>query len=368
MKPRPQGGPKTGPYAALIVFVSLIIFVGSDLLLTWGMREWHQFNRDSHQQKMRSLRVPSPTYHHDLAANQDFVDRWGPLPFRVITNSLGFRDISQRVVPLKSKDQRILFIGDSFTEGVGLPYERTFTGLVANQLQSQNIEVLNAGVSSYFPWIYYRKIKYVLDRGLEISDVVVFLDISDIQDEVLRVRPIALKHTQDSESPRTQFLILNWLEAHTTFYPYIKKLYALSFGDKDPGALDQSIIHPAVRDRSYWTFDNELYTSYAKEGLELSAQSMDQLAKILKEQNIKLTLVVYPWPGQILHRDLNSIHVQHWQRWAKDHQARFIDLFPTFIGPLRATEVIEKYFLPDSIHWNAEGHQLVAEKILESLK
>jgi hypothetical protein len=46
----------------------------------------------------------------------------------VFTDSLGFKDASRRAVPDR---RRILFIGDSFTEGVGLPYEQTFVGLFA---------------------------------------------------------------------------------------------------------------------------------------------------------------------------------------------------------------------------------------------
>ena len=38
-------------------------------------------------------------------------------------------DIEVRDVPLeKSTDKRVVMLGDSFTEGMGLPFEKTFTG------------------------------------------------------------------------------------------------------------------------------------------------------------------------------------------------------------------------------------------------
>src|SRR5665647_1274773 len=71
----------------------------------------------------QSPRVANPVYDHDLAANFDGHDFWGEVRYRLVTNSLGFRDGSVRKVPLKSDSRRILLIGDSFTEGIGMNFE-----------------------------------------------------------------------------------------------------------------------------------------------------------------------------------------------------------------------------------------------------
>jgi hypothetical protein len=42
---------------------------------------------------------------------------------------------------------------------------------------------LNAGVASYSPSIYYKKIKYLLESGLQFDEVVLFSDTSDVTDE-----------------------------------------------------------------------------------------------------------------------------------------------------------------------------------------
>ena len=81
--------------------------------------------------------------------------------------------------------RRILLIGDSFAEGIGLPYERTFAGLLnaAGQSRRDKVEFLDAGVASYSPSIYYKKVKYLLDRGLKFDEVVLLSDSSDVEDE-----------------------------------------------------------------------------------------------------------------------------------------------------------------------------------------
>jgi hypothetical protein len=109
------------------------------------------------------VRVVEPHYSHTLAANFDGEDWWGGKRYRVRTNSLGFKDSKIRDVPLRVDRKRVLFIGDSFTEGIGLPYEETFVGRFAAAFPQ--IDVLNAAVSSYAPSVYYTKIKHRLDLG-----------------------------------------------------------------------------------------------------------------------------------------------------------------------------------------------------------
>ena len=76
-------------------------------------------------------------------------------------------------------------MGDSFTEGIGVPFDQTFAGLLYRDgLESvDKAEFLNAAVAGYSPVIYYRKIQHLLESGLRFDEVVVFPDQSDVADE-----------------------------------------------------------------------------------------------------------------------------------------------------------------------------------------
>ena len=80
-----------------------------------------------------------------------------------------------------SKEFDIAFIGDSFTEGVGVNYEETFVGRITSQFNDLNIA--NLGVVSYSPSIYFTKLKYLLDNGYKFKRVIIYFDISDIYDD-----------------------------------------------------------------------------------------------------------------------------------------------------------------------------------------
>ncbi|MDH8404796.1 hypothetical protein QIG58_28150, partial [Klebsiella pneumoniae] len=71
----------------------------------------------------RRYRIFDYRYHHSLIANFDGYDYWGNNRYRLFTNSLGFKDAAVREIAKVSPNRRILLIGDSFTEGIGLPFE-----------------------------------------------------------------------------------------------------------------------------------------------------------------------------------------------------------------------------------------------------
>src|SRR6516164_5742956 len=161
--------------ALMVAYCLALFFVFDFLYSTFTAGQEHE----------RTARIYDPVYDHGLAPNFDGYDVWGEARYRLITDNLGFKDGSSREVPLQSSSRRILIIGDSFAEGIGMSYDNSFAGLLqqAGQARPDKIEFLNAGVASYSPIIYYKKIKYLLDRGLKFDEVVLLSDSSDVEDE-----------------------------------------------------------------------------------------------------------------------------------------------------------------------------------------
>ena len=105
----------------------------------------------------RKYRIPSNIYHHGLKENITAPAIWGPRNYLMITNSLGFRDKENREIEKKSNKYRILFMGDSFVEGTGVGYTHSFVGILA-QKYADKYEILNGGVISYAPTVYFLKV------------------------------------------------------------------------------------------------------------------------------------------------------------------------------------------------------------------
>jgi len=351
---------------ATVATLVLVSVLGTDLGFTLVYRSLHPPPPPG---GATALRTPSELYHHDLRPRASVEDEvWGPRRSPYRTNSLGFRDRAVREVSLRSTRPRIVFIGDSFTEGVGVRYEDSFVGRVDKALGPRGVEVLNAGVISYCPIIYFRKVKHLLeDVGLEFDALVVYIDIGDIQDEVtykldaegnVRSRPVR----------RVQELAADQQHGGRGFYrfPRLKKFLDRNslLGSHAYVALER--LFPMEGNRAgLWTVHDDAFLAYGREGLELAREDMDRLAALLRARGIRLTVAVYPWPDQIRHHDLKSKQAAFWSEWAAARGAGFIDYFPRFIGAAPADEVLDRYYIPGDVHWSEEGHRVIADGFLE---
>jgi lysophospholipase L1-like esterase len=330
-------------------------------------------------------RVRSDAYHHGLAPNRQITEAWGNARYRYATNSLGFKDLGPRDVELKGKNPRVLFLGDSFTEGKGFPYPETFVGLVAEKLASSGVEVLNGGVDSYAPVIYRLKTKHLLETvGLRIDSVVVFLDVSDIYDQARRYQKDAAgklvvpPKPEDPASVRVRnflreysviarFGFVGWDVAHFAYRYLRRRLEIFQTGKKPFWDVDAVDIwsHSVTRlINAAWTYNDDHWREFGKAGRKSARQDMDGLLALLRERGIALTLAVYPWPDQLYHDPKAPRYQGFWRDWAEANGVPFISLFPAFTDA-NPRDVLERLFIPYDFHWNADGHKLVAKTFLE---
>jgi len=133
-----------------------------------------------------NLRAPDPVLHHALVPNVSTEIMWGYKICKYKTNDLGFRDLENRRVPKTySGDKRVLILGDSFAECLGVNYEHSFVTALESKLKNAGKEVsfLNSGVVSYSPGLQKRVLKNMMNMGYEFDSVLLLLDISDVEDE-----------------------------------------------------------------------------------------------------------------------------------------------------------------------------------------
>jgi hypothetical protein len=328
------------------------------------------------------IRTTSPIYNHDLLPMRRGFTTWGPIRYLFVTNSLGFRDSDTRQVPLRPAGKRLLIIGDSFTEGLGVRFESTFAGRIQSALRPRHIDVLNAGVASYSPSIYYAKVRHLIeDVGLRFSHLAVFLDMSDIQDEAnifrltaegrVACKPAALAHDR-RWCQATPFEFGVWARrtindnsvAGRTLPLVYRSVKAKQAVDAQPGR-DDPIRRMTGSRRALWTEDPSVFAAYGKRGLEQATTVMTRLRELCRTHGIEMVLAVYPWPDQIINHHQDALQVRHWRDWSRAHDVRFVDLFPVFINARPPRTVILENYIPNDVHWNARGHARVAARFLK---
>jgi hypothetical protein len=329
------------------------------------------------QEQARTARVYDTIYDHGLAPKFDGYDIWGEARYRLITNSLGFKDASTRDVPLQSPARRILLIGDSFAEGIGLPFESTFAGLLeqAGQSRPDRVEFLDAGVASYSPSIYYKKIKHLLDLGLKFDEVVLLSDSSDVEDEASSYFCIDddPKYGKFCTTPsgalpepaiKRDFFIDHFVVTNRLRVT-IKRWILTKLGNKRH-AIEGD------HNRIGWTAANPDPAKYRPLGVEggvaRSLENMGKLSDLLAGRGIPLTIVVYPWAQQIAQGDRDSKQVQLWRNFCPTRCKAFIDLFPAFFAAAdRDKDWYEHLYILGDDHFSAAGNRMLYEELAKQI-
>ncbi|MDC0598033.1 hypothetical protein OAO44_01835 [Candidatus Pelagibacter sp.] len=116
-------------------------------------------------------------------------------------------------------------------------------------------------------------------------------------------------------------------------------------------------------DRGYWTFNQKTFEE-VKKGLEQSEKYLKKLFDLLNQNNISSTLIVYPWPTQILYGD--NFHNNYWLKFSKENNINFLSLYDAFQGEDNRRFIFENFIYGD-IHWNKIGTKLVFEEVVKNI-
>jgi lysophospholipase L1-like esterase len=336
-----------------------------------------------------AFRIKDQNIHNTLAKDvSNGIGVWGERRYPFRSNSLGFKDERAREVPIESdKRPRVMFIGDSFTEGVGLAWQDTFVGLF--QARFPDLEVLNAGAAGYSPSMYWKKTVRLLSQHYKIDHIIIYIDISDIQDETL------IKFDEFGNIHENQFLVDPFARiddppgtiqvrlppgatSRTMLGDLIRSNFRVSwYWSRALGRYLSS--SPVQRDnrklvRSMWTINGinlpEGYGELGVEGgIEKAVHAMDELAKFLRERGISFSVGVYPWPDQIEFGVAESRQVVIWRRWCEVHGCtRFIDHFPDFFAAKYSPDWHERFYMNGDVHFNEAGNRLIAEGLIAAMK
>jgi hypothetical protein len=310
---------------------------------------------------------------------------WLGSSYEFNTNSLGFRDERIRDVPATSVRPRVLILGDSAPEGM-TAWQDSFIGRVATKFPQY--EFLNGSVEGYSPSNYLNTARRVIGDGIEFDEAIVFIDLSDAQDEAAFFHDVGLsgavaiadqKLTKGNWYSSLRRSINDHLLLTNDVFGFLERnLVRLGWYHLDLGHGGNEFD----LERSAWTYrkvsDTDPYeTGYAPLGLEggitREKAKMDLLWQELAKRNIPISVVVYPWPAQLAHDSVDSRQVRIWREWCDGKCRRFISLFPAFFAVKEQCPRTQpgcwylSHFIFGDTHYNSVGDAIFADVIGKSL-
>ena len=296
--------------------------------------------------------VSHDIFDHNLKKNFKANLEWGPKKtYLHCTDKNSFRTFCNQMSS-NSKEFDIAFIGDSFTEGVGVNYQETFVGRISTHFNDLNIA--NLAVVSYSPSIYFSKLKYLIDNGYKFKRVIIYFDISDIYDDNKKYKLVDNKISRKKSAALSK--IQKKLKSLFPFLAYSTKFIKNNFFDKSD-KINKCKYLDFCHEKSSWTF-NEKY--FGSKEISKSLKFMEMIYLLLNENDIKMSVGIYPWPAQIMYDTKDSKIVRLINEFCKNKCEFFFNNFPDFFDELDASnksDVILKYYIEDDVHFNSFGNE-----------
>jgi len=348
-------------------------------------------------------RIPNLNYNYEFKKNIFFESRYNSgfnnLDYKIYTNNLGFRDSSIR--KLNENKLYSIVIGDSFVEGTGLQYQDTLVAKLNNKLNPQqfnNYEFLNAGVASYSSYIYKKKIKWLLNNTdwLNVNSVILLYDKSDLHDDlnyldkpkVFSTKKKIFKNPKKEKLKRDikNFKIGSIITEQTmigifyrevlgasleNFIQNMKFRIQLSNGfNSNIFKLNSAEINTLYSTHQYkWLqkyFYNPHWSNEGIKSINFAFENFNELKLFLDKKKIKLYVVTYPWPFELLDQYTSEKYLKYLKNKFLEKNISNILIYEKFKQG-NIAENIFKYYIPKDIHFNNEGNEILSNEIYKRL-
>lgn len=327
----------------------------------------------------------STTRHHRLIPNARYRHKELEFDYVWANNSLGMRD-RERSPHKETGSYRILFLGDSFVQGWGVPLERTMATLLEASLNKpeleKRVEVLNGGVFGYGPFLEYLYLKELMPSieadlviigfyiGNDVGDDYFYANqahVSKVDGSVIfedhkfpwSYRDEVLDSTANTVA-RDRYLSSLWNHVKPWLFKSHLVLAIKQWGTQFKYRKRNELEINLVQDRrddirinlglvNYQVLDRKRRLEYWK----LSREYLAEIHRLCNRRGIPVVLVVIP----VLDAEVNQFKEPYevLDEIASDLSIPVIQLLPEFRKwpPERFEYKIDR-------HWNSEGNRLAA--------
>jgi hypothetical protein len=229
-------------------------------------------------------------------------------PYTVRTDKIGLRfSGAQRHLNKKN----VIFLGDSFTYGLGLNYEDTYVGILEKKNTEYNY--LNYGVEGYSPSVYHYQIENIIKSKINFDKVILTLDISDFAEEShgwryekndkypIRIGSLQKKKKKEEKETfkKKNFKASRFISREiNTFFRTVKINFAEKNRKKNqiPGRSSMgSFIYTDLKD-----IDPNMWRPLGfEEGVKKIQKKIIKISSLTRSNNAEFYILIWPWPDTL---------------------------------------------------------------------
>ncbi len=316
------------------------------------------------------------------------------VPIHVKTNTEGYASPNYQVMA-EPKTERIVFLGNSFTRGFEVDYDKKFTSLVETKMQDRGLingvkkyEVMNFGIGGYnFVDQFFVYTRYVRQYHPNVVALVTYLPYDLMSAEKFLDRGNKILKT-DIDKLKFSELLAGEASVNSgnvidsrIFFPEVYR-----FSRKIFLAVEEKLYHLGliqdvfVKNIAGYTDDTWAYMDPAlkerRQTVLFAGDLIVKLADAVVKDNGKFMLVIIPSYWQVDNKYIQKVYEanKNYDLFLSHETLsdKIGSKFPILDLSKSVAEAInqkgEQVFIRDTGHFTGEGHTLAAEGIYNFLK
>lgn len=338
---------------------------------------------DPRPARIRGLFIENPkaTGSYRLRPNVDIVVKLGLKGIVIKTNSHGmwWREVSQEN---SLKKIRIAFVGDSFTFGVWADTpEKTLVGVFASLLNSKKYEVLNFGVPGFGPPDIELQLREKVLAFMPDHVILIFYNGNDFKDAYFGMNKYKMVDgvAEWNESIEKEIIPEAFrgrpspmgLLRNMAIYRRFDSLISTHLSNNRSSGFGFDFrVSKMFGAQSFWSCRD--YPEIAIKARDMALKDLDNIRRLVFENNIQLIIVAIPYEEQVYAASLVgkdydvNLPQRYVQEYAEAHSILYLDMLPILRSYVRREKGI--IYVPDDIHFNNEGHYIVGTAIADFFK
>jgi lysophospholipase L1-like esterase len=333
------------------------------------------------------------------------------------TNSQGLR---YREAPLEKPEAttRFVVVGDSFTEGVGVEADQTFTSLLEKRFStgSKAVEFINCGLAATWP-MHYARILFYICMKYDPDAVLIALYANDVAETITSAVPdhidavnvkVGLNRVLHALWPRIYTIVETGLVRNTAtvkasadheidmiavvsqeargrgipeaeIRAWVNRLPPELVAAANRGEFNGQLLSAGLLRPDYWTASLDITGAEAETQYWVMTSILAEMVRRLRAKNIPVGVILIPSPFQYdpdyghVWRQSGARTRSEWASnetelerrlniWAQEQALPYLDLTPHYRAIFQVSPGLQLYYPRDG-HWTPQGHAIAADQI-----
>ena len=350
------------------VYINLIIFLFSYFLLDVILS-----NTYLNLKKKTCYQIEE--FYYELKKNCKGLDKFKPsFPIvNVFTDEYGLRIGKNQK---RSKSDKIFIFGDSFTFGVGLEFDQTYSGILTNEYK--NFDFYNFAVGSYSPTIHLYKLEKQIKKNVIPQKIILFLDMTDVHDEAARWtvfdengRPSLSTNFSFKEFNKKEKFIHKNFKITRSLSHYINYNLRIMRSKQDSKKKENKVKTSLQAGFTYRKIE-DLGSHYEGDifdkGQNKIRQKISVISSIAKKNNSEFYLVIYPFAETLVYGQKFFNWENFGRSLCKDDKCILINTFEAFRNEKsNHNDWYSKLYFVGDEHFNYGGNKIIADVLKKKI-